>query len=62
MAFVQLIELVTTRPDDVEALVTRWREKTAGRRTAQRGTEDLTRLCDGPFLSRSLDVRSVQEM
>ncbi|MDP9101866.1 MAG: hypothetical protein M3N21_06955 [Actinomycetota bacterium] len=38
MAFIQVIELVTQRPDEVEALVTEWRKATAGRRTAQRGT------------------------
>ena len=38
MAFIQVIELTTTRPDEVEALVSEWRAQTAGRRTAQRGT------------------------
>ena len=38
MAFIQLIEITTTRPDAVEALVSEWRMKTSGRRTAQRGT------------------------
>jgi hypothetical protein len=38
MAFIQVIELVTMRPDEVEALVNEWRTKTAGRRTAHRGT------------------------
>jgi hypothetical protein len=38
MAFIQLIEIVTTRPDEVKALVAEWRAQTAGRRTAQRGT------------------------
>jgi hypothetical protein len=38
MAFVQIIELETTRPDDVEALVSEWRAKTEGARKAQRGT------------------------
>lgn len=38
MAFIQIIELMTTRPDEVEALVTEWRVQTEGRRTAQRGT------------------------
>jgi len=38
MAFIQLIEIATDRPDEVEALVAEWREQTAGRRTAQRGT------------------------
>ena len=38
MAFVQIIEFTTTRPAEVEALVSEWRTKTAGRRTAQRAT------------------------
>jgi hypothetical protein len=38
MAFIQVIEVMTTRPDEVEALVSEWRAQTAGRRTAQRGT------------------------
>jgi hypothetical protein len=38
MAFVQIIEFTTTRPDEVEALTSEWRTKTTGRRTAQRGT------------------------
>ena len=37
MSFVQIIDLTTSRPDDVEALVSEWRRQTAGRRTAQRG-------------------------
>ena len=45
MAFIQVIEITTTRPDDVEALVGEWRVKTEGRRTAQRGifTQDRER-------------------
>jgi quinol monooxygenase YgiN len=38
MAFIQLIEIATSRPDEVEALVAEWRKQTLGRRTAQRGT------------------------
>jgi len=38
MAFIQLIEIETSRPDEVEALVAEWRKQTLGRRTAQRGT------------------------
>ncbi len=38
MPFVQMIQFETTRPDEVEALVGEWRAKTAGKRTAQRGT------------------------
>ena len=30
MAFVQIIEFTTTRPDEVEALVGEWRSKTSG--------------------------------
>ncbi len=38
MGFIQIIEMETTRPDEVEALVSEWRTKTEGTRTAQRGT------------------------
>ena len=38
MAFVQVIEMTTTRPDEVETLVSEWRSQTEGRRTARRGT------------------------
>lgn len=38
MAFIQIIELRTTHPDQVEDLITEWRSSTAGRRTAHRGT------------------------
>jgi hypothetical protein len=38
VAFVQIIEFETTRPDEVEALVGEWRAKTEGKRKAQRGT------------------------
>jgi len=38
MVFIQLIEITTTRPDEVETLVTEWRTRTEGHRTAQRAT------------------------
>jgi hypothetical protein len=38
MSFIQLIEIATTRPDEVESLVAEWRAQTVGRRTAQPGT------------------------
>lgn len=38
MTFIQMIEVTTSRADDVMSLADEWREKTAGRRTAQRGT------------------------
>jgi len=45
MGFVQIIELTTSRPDQVEALVDEWKGQTASRRTAQRGvfTQDRDR-------------------
>jgi len=53
MAFVQIIELTTSRPDEVEALVSGWRAQTTGRRTGQRGT--FTKDRRPP--SRSSDLR-----
>ncbi|HEX4435054.1 MAG TPA: hypothetical protein VH012_09485 [Acidimicrobiales bacterium] len=38
MPFIQIIELQTGKPDEVDALVAEWRKKTAGKRTALRGT------------------------
>jgi quinol monooxygenase YgiN len=38
MAFIQLIETTTTRRDEMDALVERWRSSTEGRRTARRCT------------------------
>ena len=43
MTFIQVIEAVTTRPDEVQALVDEWNAKTEGRRTAQRGTFTVDR-------------------
>ena len=38
MGFIQIIEIETTSPDEVESLVSEWRTNTEGIRTAQRGT------------------------
>ena len=38
MAFIQLIEVVTNRRSEIEALATEWREQTEGRRRARRAT------------------------
>jgi hypothetical protein len=46
MSFIQLIEFKTGRLDEIESLVSDWREKTADRRTAQLGT--LTQDRDRP--------------
>ncbi|HEY2563200.1 MAG TPA: hypothetical protein VGI44_05780 [Acidimicrobiales bacterium] len=43
MSFIQVIEFTTTRPDDVEALVSEWRAQTEGRRSAQRATFTMDR-------------------
>ncbi len=45
-AFLQLIEVTTTRIDEVEALVADWEARTDGRHTARRGT--LTQDRDRP--------------
>jgi quercetin dioxygenase-like cupin family protein len=41
MAFIQIMELTTTRPEDIEALVNEWQDATRGQRKVLRGT--LTR-------------------
>jgi hypothetical protein len=38
MAFWQIIEITTTRPDEIQALADEWRAATEGKRSAQRGT------------------------
>ncbi len=38
MAFIQVIEYKTSRPDEIQSVVDEWRSKTEGRRTARRGT------------------------
>lgn len=43
MSFIQVIEFTTTRPGDVEALVSEWRAQTEGRRSAQRATFTMDR-------------------
>jgi hypothetical protein len=43
LTFIQVIEVSTTRPDDVLSLVEEWGAKTEGRRTAQRGTFTVDR-------------------
>jgi hypothetical protein len=46
VGFIQIVEIETTKPDEVEALVGEWRTKTQGLRTVQRGT--FTRDRDRP--------------
>ncbi len=46
MTFIQIIEMVTTQPEEAQRLVDDWQAQTEGRRTAQRGT--LTKDRDRP--------------
>ncbi len=46
MAFIQIIEFTTNRPDEFEAVGDEWQAKTEGRRTATRAT--LTQDRDRP--------------
>ncbi len=38
LTFIQVIEVSTTRPAEVQSLIEEWGTQTAGRRTARRGT------------------------
>ena len=38
MAFIQIIEVTTTRPQEIQELVDEWSAKTEGRRTVYRST------------------------
>jgi len=38
MRFIQIIEVTTTRPDEIQELVEEWSAKTAGKRTVERAT------------------------
>jgi len=46
MGFIQIIELTTTKPDEIQELVSEWRAATPGLRKAKRGT--LTQDRDKP--------------
>jgi hypothetical protein len=50
MGFIQLVEVVTSRRDEIEALVTEWRDQTEGRRRAMRGTLTEDRDRPGTFV------------
>jgi hypothetical protein len=50
MPFIQLVEVVTSRRDEIEALVTEWKDQTEGRRMAKRGTLTEDRDRPGTFL------------
>jgi hypothetical protein len=39
MSFIQIIELTTNRPEELDALLERWLDATQGKRTATRGVQ-----------------------
>jgi hypothetical protein len=50
MPFVQLVEVVTSRREEIEALVSEWKDQTEGRRLAKRGTLTEDRDRPGTFV------------
>ena len=50
MAFIQVIEVTTTRPEEIQELVQEWSAKTAGRRTASRATFTADRDRPGTYV------------
>jgi hypothetical protein len=50
MPFIQLVEVVTSRRDEIEALVSEWKDQTEGRRMARRGTLTEDRDRPGTFV------------
>ena len=50
MAFIQIIEVTTTRPEEIQELVEAWSAKTEGRRTAYRSTSTADRDRPGAYI------------
>lgn len=50
MPFIQLIEVVTDRFEEIESLIAEWREQTEGRRTVRKGTVGEDRDRPGTFI------------
>jgi quinol monooxygenase YgiN len=50
MAFIQLIEITSSRVSEIEALTAEWRAQTEGQRTAVRGTLTQDRERPGTYL------------
>jgi len=50
MAFIQIIEVITSRPEEIQDLVEAWSAKTAGRRTASRATFTADRDQPGTYV------------
>jgi hypothetical protein len=60
MAFIQIIEVTTTRPQDIEALVEEWSARTEGKRTVNRATFTADRDRPGTYL-QVVEFPSYQE-
>ena len=50
MGFIQVIEVTTQRPEEIEALGRGWRDQTGGRRTARRSTVTEDRDRPGTYI------------
>jgi hypothetical protein len=50
MAFIQIIEVTTTRPEEIQQLVQEWSAKTEGKRTAYRATFTADRDRPGSYV------------
>ena len=60
MAFIQIIEVTTTRPEEIQRLVEEWSLKTEGRRTAYRSTFTADRDRAGTYV-QIVEFPSYQE-
>ena len=60
MAFIQIIEVTTTRPEEIQELVKEWSARTQGRRTAYRATLTADRDRPGTYV-QIVEFPSYQE-
>ena len=60
MAFIQIIEVTTTRPQEIQELVQEWSARTEGRRTAYRATFTADRDRPGTYV-QIVEFPSYQE-
>ena len=60
MAFIQIIEVITTRPEEMQELVEEWSARTEGRRTAYRSTLTADRDRSGTYV-QIVEFRSYRE-
>ncbi len=60
MAFIQVIEVTTTRPEEMQELVVEWSARTEGRRSAYRSTLSADRDRPGTYV-QIVEFPSYQE-